>query len=164
MIRMFNEISGHKDNNLFQGHPNDVGFDIRSGETGMIPPRCSSGFIYTGLHLCLPPWLCGSIKARSGQLKIDITADGTIDPDYQGAIGIKLFNHHLCEPYRYKVGDRIAQLQFEIAPEAFFNRLAIVKGKYSVSFGKFAIVESENMDDWPITSRGARGFGSTGVQ
>ena len=65
---------------------------------------------------------------------------GTIDPDYRGEIGVKLWN--LGEVCRViEVGDRIAQLVF-----------AWVE-----------LPTLEPRDDLSPTERGAGGFGSTGT-
>ena len=67
---------------------------------------------------------------------------GVIDPDYRGNVGVLLVNHseeELC----IDVGDRIAQVICEKISTA--NLL-------------------ESTERLPATSRGAAGFGSTGVK
>jgi len=76
------------------------------------------------------------LAARQG---IDVFA-GVIDADYRGEIGVVLFNSGGM-PFLYDAGDRIAQLIIE--------RCWLM-----------APVEVEALDD---TTRGAGGFGSTGI-
>jgi dUTP pyrophosphatase len=63
-----------------------------------------------------------------------------IDYDYRGPVGVVLFNHG-SEPFEVKKGDRVAQLILE--------RICMAD-----------VVEVETLSE---TSRGAGGFGSTGV-
>lgn len=63
-----------------------------------------------------------------------------IDYDYRGPVGVVLFNHG-SEPFEVKKGDRVAQLILE--------RICMAD-----------VVEVESLSE---TSRGAGGFGSTGV-
>jgi len=97
----------------------------------------------TGLVLALPEGFEGQIRPRSGlALKHGVTvlnAPGTIDSDYRGEIGVLLVN--LGEsPFVVERGMRIAQMV--IAPVV---RARLVEG------------------DVPPSSRGAGGFGSTGL-
>ncbi|HEY1088595.1 MAG TPA: dUTP diphosphatase [Archangium sp.] len=100
--------------------------------------------IPTGLSLELPPGYEGQVRPRSGlALKQGLTclnSPGTIDADYRGEVGVILVNLSK-ERVVLKRGDRIAQLV--IAPTA-----------------QATLVEVEVLSD---TSRGAGGFGSTGV-
>ena len=68
------------------------------------------------------------------------TGAGVIDEDYRGNVMVLLFNHSEKD-FEVKKGDRVAQLVLEriVTPE---------------------VVVVEDLDD---TSRGAGGFGSTGV-
>lgn len=164
MIQMYNEIPEHKNNNLIQSYSYDVGFDIRAGQGGKIPPRTSSPLLYTGLHICFPCWLCGHIRSRSHQIQRDILTDGTIDPGYTGAIKVKLFNFSWSEPYQFEKGDRIAQLKIEIAPEGFFNEfLKMNQYQFNLDKCSFKIVEVSDMD-WLNTERNEKGFKSSGVK
>ena len=162
MIHQFNEIQEHKNNNLIKAHPYDVGYDVRAGEGGIIPPGTASGWIHTGLHVCFPIWLSGDMLPRSGQLSQNVMVAGTIDPTYHGAIGIKIFNHHKSNNYSFKAGDRIAQMKISIAPEGFFEALA--NGLVACGALDFGIIESEDMDEWGESQRGVNGFGSSGVK
>ena len=99
----------------------------------------------TGLALAIPPGWEGQVRPRSGlALKRGLTvlnAPGTIDADYRGELMVLLVNldsgEQVIEP-----GERIAQLV--IAPVA-----------------RAELVEVAELDS---TSRGAGGFGSTGLK
>ena len=156
MILQYNEIEEHKDNNLIKGKPDDFGYDVRAGEDGIISPGCSSDFIYTGLHVHMPPWIGATMKTRSGHMKLNLVVDGTIDPGYHGAIGIKIHNLDNLNEFRFKKGDRIAQIVFHVRPEGLINNLFDTRSI-------FGIAETMNMTDWPETDRGSKGFGHTGV-
>ena len=98
--------------------------------------------IPTGISVAIPSGFYGRIAPRSGlALKhgIDVLA-GVIDSDYRGEIGVILINHS-DKPFDIRHGDRIAQLILERAE-------------------RLPVVEVDDLDD---TSRGAQGFGSTGL-
>ncbi|MEP3244068.1 MAG: dUTP diphosphatase [Sneathiella sp.] len=98
----------------------------------------------TGLKIALPSGYEAQIRPRSGlALKKGITlpnTPGTIDADYRGEIGIIILNLG-DEPFVIERGDRIAQMI--VAP---------------VTTARW--VEVGHLDE---TTRGERGFGSTGV-
>jgi dUTP pyrophosphatase len=98
----------------------------------------------TGLRMAIPEGFEVQIRPRSGlALKHGITlpnAPGTIDSDYRGSLGVILMN---AGDQRFEIshGDRIAQMV--VAP--------VMRADF---------VEVQALDD---TTRGAGGFGSTGV-
>ncbi len=98
----------------------------------------------TGLSIALPAGHEGQVRPRSGlALKHGVTvlnAPGTIDEDYRGEVSVVLVNHG-AEPFRIEPGMRIAQLV--VAPVC-----------------KVHVEETGALDE---TSRGAGGYGSTGV-
>ena len=100
--------------------------------------------IATGVSLAIPHGFEGQVRPRSGlALKHGVTvlnAPGTIDSDYRGELKVLLINLG-CEPFVVRHGDRIAQLV--LAP--------VVRA---------AFADVPELDD---TSRGAGGYGSTGV-
>ncbi|NVN44094.1 dUTP diphosphatase [Asaia siamensis] len=108
---------------------------IRSGERALIP---------TGLRIGLPAGYELQIRPRSGlALKHGITlpnTPGTIDEDYRGEIGIIVLNTGK-EDFVISRGMRIAQAV--LAPVI-----------------RLTWVEVSELDE---TSRGAGGFGSTGI-
>jgi dUTP pyrophosphatase len=100
--------------------------------------------IKTGLFIALPVGYEAQVRPRSGlAAKHGITVlntPGTIDADYRGEIGVILVNLS-NEKFTIQDGDRIAQL--------------IIAQHEQVSWKEVDILED--------TSRGAGGFGSTGV-
>ncbi|MGX1790688.1 dUTP diphosphatase [Bosea sp. NPDC055332] len=98
----------------------------------------------TGLVLELPEGTEGQVRPRSGlALRHGVTllnTPGTIDADYRGEVKVILINHGQ-EVFTVEHGDRIAQLVVAAVLQA-------------------GIVEVEELSD---TTRGAGGFGSTGM-
>lgn len=116
----------------------------------MIPASRANGgtvdigraLIGTGIALSLPPGHVGRIGSRSGlsvTKNIEVGA-GWIDSDYRGEIKVELKNFSSQE-FVVEQGQRIAQLI--ILP--------------------IATPELEPVEDLPPSSRGADGFGSTGL-
>lgn len=113
----------------------DTIFTLEIGKRALIP---------TGLCFELPAGFEGQVRPRSGlALKHGITvlnSPGTIDADYRGEVSVLLINLGDV-PFQVTRGMRIAQLV--VAP---------------VTRGQF-----EERDTLSETSRGAGGYGSTGV-
>jgi dUTP pyrophosphatase len=99
----------------------------------------------TGLVLQLPPGFEAQVRPRSGlALRHGITvlnSPGTIDSDYRGELQVLLANLGQ-EPFAIARGERIAQLVVQRVEQARLIEVA----------------------DIAPTSRGAGGFGSTGVR
>ena len=113
----------------------DATVSIAPGSRALVP---------TGLTMALPDGFEAQVRPRSGlAAKHGITvlnSPGTIDADYRGEVKVLLIN--LSDTaFEISRGDRIAQLV--VAPVA-----------------RVALAEVEDLDD---TSRGAGGFGSTGI-
>lgn len=123
--------------------PEAAGADVRSVEAVTIPPG-GRAMVSTGLKCVIEHGWEIQVRPRSGlAFKQGVTilnGPGTIDSDYAGILGVLLVNHGDA-PFEVKVGDRIAQIV--VAP---------------VTQGEFGWA-----DDIRETSRGAGGFGSTGV-
>ena len=102
------------------------------------------GLVQTGLKLQLPEGYEAQVRPRSGlALKHGVTvlnAPGTIDADFRGEVGVVLVNHGDV-PFEITRGMRIAQLV--VAPVA-----------------RVILEEAQSLTD---TTRGAGGYGSTGV-
>ncbi len=100
--------------------------------------------IPTGIAIALPANYEAQVRPRSGlAFKSGVTvlnSPGTIDADYRGEIGVILINHGDAD-FVVERGMRIAQLI--IAP--------VQQGQWQV------------VDNLETTTRGAGGFGSTGV-
>jgi|SRR6476469_3551379 dUTP pyrophosphatase len=124
-------------------HTNDAGLDLFSLEELEIPAG-ESKLIHTGISIELPQGTEAQIRPRSGlALKHQITVlntPGTIDEGYRGEIGVILINHGK-NSFKVTKGMKIAQMV--IAPVIH--------------------VEVEEADNLSYTTRGANGFGSTGV-
>jgi dUTP pyrophosphatase len=96
------------------------------------------------LAIALPPGVEGQIRPRSGlALKYGVTvlnSPGTVDSDYRGEVQVILANFGTA-PFSVERGARVAQLVLAATLQA-------------------AICEVANLDE---TTRGVRGFGSTGT-
>ena len=142
-------IKIHMDNgceDLFprKAHEDDAAFDLRSRVDAVIPSGKIT-LVPTGVFMELPVGYEAQVRPRSGlALKHGITVlntPGTIDAGYRGEVGVILID---AGPADFTVarGDRIAQMVVQ--------KLADVE-----------LVAAEQLSD---TSRGAGGFGSTGVK
>lgn len=110
--------------------------------TATIGPS-SSKIIPTGLAFRPPPGHLVLICSRSGLASRSVfvsNAPGVVDPNYIGEIKVILFNGGL-EVFYVKHGDRIAQ--------------ALVT--------PFLACPLKEVESFPETTRGDRGFGSTGA-
>lgn len=107
---------------------------IASGETKMVG---------TGLSVAVPEGYFGAVFARSGLASKQgirpANCVGVCDSDYRGEYTVALHNDSAL-PSTISAGDRIAQLV--VMP--------------------FLEIEFDEVDELPITARGAGGFGSTG--
>ena len=123
-------------------HNNDSGLDLIAIEDVGIKSG-ESKLVRIGISIELPPNTEAQIRPRSGlALKHNITVlntPGTIDEGYRGEIGVILINHGKTS-FQVIQGMRIAQMV--IAP--------VIR------------VKIEEVDGLSDTTRGARGFGSTG--
>ena len=120
---------------LLAAVPADAPVPIAPGKWAAIP---------TGLVIAIPPGSEGQVRPRSGLAARHgisvLNSPGTIDADYRGEIQILLVNFG-TESFVVTRGLRIAQMV--IAPVL-----------------QAVITEVNNLD---ITTRGAGGFGSTGL-
>lgn len=126
--------------------PASAGMDIRANLTEPIVLKpLERAIVKTGLFIELPLGYEAQVRPRSGlAAKKGITVlntPGTIDADYRGEIGVILVNLS-SEEFVVENGERIAQL-------------VIAKHERAEWF------EVEELTE---TSRGAGGFGSTGVK
>ena len=131
--------SGHSEQSagldLAAATPEGEPLTLAPGERVLIP---------TGFAMELPPGFEGQIRPRSGlALNHGVTvlnAPGTIDSDYRGEMKVLLINHG-AEPYPVTRGARIAQLVVS----------------------RFEPITPGETDELSGTSRGDKGFGSTGL-
>jgi len=121
-----------------------AGFDLSSAEPDFVLAPGERRLVATGLAVEIPPGIEGQVRPRSGlALRHGITmpnAPGTIDSDYRGEVRVILQNLG-TEPVTIARGDRIAQLVF---------------ARYETP----EIVDATELEQ---STRGAGGFGSTGV-
>ena len=122
-----------------------AGLDLHAAvEATLTLSPCDRAAVPTGLVLAIPAGFEGQVRARSGwahQFGLALTNGvGTIDADYRGEVRVLVVNLGR-QDVRIERGDRIAQLV--IAPVV---RAQFVEGAVDA------------------TSRGAGGFGSTGLR
>jgi dUTP pyrophosphatase len=132
---------------LPERHGSAAGLDlvaaIPAGAPVVIAPGARAA-IPTGLAFVLPSWMEGQIRPRSGlALHHGVTvlnSPGTLDSDYRGEVHVILVNLG-SEPFAVERGMRIAQLVLSTIVQTGIHEVA-------------------SLDD---TTRGVRGFGSTGT-
>tara|TARA_B100000809_G_scaffold232465_1_gene248415 strand:- start:31003 stop:31434 length:432 start_codon:yes stop_codon:yes gene_type:complete len=122
-----------------------AGMDLRANiENAITLKPLERAIIKTGLFIALPIGFEAQVRPRSGlAAKKGITvlnSPGTVDADYRGEIGVILVNLS-NEEFIVNDGERIAQL--------------IIAKHERVNWKEVKILSE--------TSRGAGGFGSTGV-
>lgn len=122
-----------------------AGMDLRANLSEAITLKpLERTLVKTGLFMELPVGFEAQVRPRSGlALKKGITvlnSPGTIDADYRGEIGVILINLS-NEDFVIENGERIAQLVI----------------------AKYEQAEFIEVNELSETSRGAGGFGSTGV-
>ena len=126
-------------------HEGDAGMDLYSIKDDVINPL-EWKLIPTGLVVELPENTELQVRSKSGiALKNGVfvlNSPGTVDENYRGELGVILYNLNKNEPFVIKKGQKIAQAV--IANVEYVNTLE---------------VEEISMS----TSRGAGGFGSSGL-
>ena len=118
-----------------------AGYDLYSAEEITLNAKTRQA-ISTEIAILVPSGTYGRIAPRSGlalKHSIDIGA-GVGDEDYRGPIKVILINHGK-DDFKVKVGDRIAQLILEC----------------------IVTPDREMVNSLPESTRGDKGFGSTGV-
>ena len=119
-----------------------AGLDLRADESVHLEPM-QRALVPTGLAMAIPLGFEGQVRPRSSlALERGVTclnSPGTIDSDYRGEVGVILINlgDHAVDLPR---GERIAQLVI-----AHVEQVTI-----------------SEVEELPVTERGAGGFGSTG--
>lgn len=118
-----------------------AGFDLSSAYDITVPAK-GKALIKTDIAIAIPENTYARIAPRSGLAHKNFidTGAGVIDYDYRGNVGVILFNHS-DNDFEVKRGDRIAQLILE----------------------RISMAEAVEVEDLDNTTRGAGGFGSTGV-
>lgn len=119
-----------------------AGFDLAAAEDVVVKAN-GKAIVKTGLRIAIPENTYARIAPRSGlavKHLINVGA-GVVDFDYRGEVGVVLFNHGQ-EDFAVAVGDRIAQLILQ----------------------KVLMAPCIKVEELDTTTRGASGFGSTGVR
>lgn len=126
-------------------HQDDAGADLLSAEGFTLQPG-ERRLVPTGLAVAVPEGWVGLVHPRSGlAVKHGVSvanSPGTIDPGYRGEVKVLLINTDSSRPITFSRGDRIAQLVLQEVAQAQFSPV----------------------DELPETTRGAAGFGSSGVK
>jgi dUTP pyrophosphatase len=125
-----------------RGSVNAAGYDLTSVDFARIQPG-ERVLINTGLSLAIPEGYFGNICPRSGlALNHGIcVGGGIIDSDYRGQIKVLLINSDRQRDFLVEPGTKIAQLIF-------------------IKHGIFNFVRAQTL---PLTDRGCKGFGSSGM-
>ncbi|MGB4778038.1 dUTP diphosphatase [Microbacterium sp.] len=126
-------------------HPGDAGADLVATEAVHLEPG-ERALVGTGVRIALPEGFVAFVVPRSGLAARHgitiVNAPGTVDAGYRGEIRVSLLNTDLHASYDVSVGDRIAQVIVMPVPRVRFTPV----------------------EELPQSSRGERGFGSTGYQ
>jgi len=121
----------------------DAGHDLRAVEPAEIAPG-ERALVPTGIAIALPPGTEAQVRPRSGLARQHgvtvLNSPGTVDADYRGEIQVLLINHG-DEPLAITRGMRIAQLVV----------------------AQVTRIELQEVAELDRTTRGVRGFGSTGA-
>jgi dUTP diphosphatase len=122
------------------GHPGDAGLDLFS----VVDRELRPGEVFavpTGIQVAIPDGHVGLVWDKSGvSLQGVHRLAGVVDSGYRGEVQVVMINLGAA-PFAVNKGMKIAQM--------------LVQPVAAVS-----VVEAESLDD---TSRGQRGFGSTGL-
>ena len=125
-------------------HEGDAGVDVRSTIDCVIEPF-ERFVVPTGVAFAIPEGYAGLVIPRSGLAAKHgisiVNAPGLIDSGYRGEIKVVLINLDAKKPFEIKTGDRIAQIMF-------------------TPYAQACLEQQATLDE---TSRGADGFGSSGV-
>ncbi len=125
-------------------HPGDAGVDLFSRIDVLLRPG-ERATVPTGIAISLPLGWAAFVQPRSGLAANHgitiVNTPGLIDSSYRGEIKVILLNTDSKFSFQVKRGDKIAQMVVQQVGE----------------------IEWEEVDELDPTSRGERGFGSTGV-
>lgn len=123
----------------------DAGADIRSTIDIVIEPL-SKAIVPCGFCVAIPCGYAGLVLPRSGLAANHgitvLNSPGLIDSGYRGEIKAVLYNADPSNSFKVNAGDRIAQFMIIKVPEVLFE----------------PVTELEE------STRGSKGFGSTGVK
>ncbi len=125
-------------------HPGDAGIDLRSTESIELKPF-ERALVPCGFSLAIPQGYAGYVIPRSGlAIKNGISivnAPGLIDSNYRGEIKVIIIN---LDPHN----------SFTISPQDRIGQLVILETP---------LMEFREVNELEDSSRGAQGFGSSGI-
>ena len=125
-----------------RAYDGDAGLDLAACEHVELAPG-ERAVVGTGLAVAIPDGYAGFVQPRSGLAARHgisvVNAPGLIDAGYRGEVRVVLLNTDPAATFVVEPGMRIAQLVVLRAPE----------------------VELAEVDELPVSERGARGFGSS---
>jgi len=126
-----------------RAYAGDAGLDLAACERHELGPG-ERAIVGTGLAVAIPEGHAGFVQPRSGlAAKHGLTivnTPGLVDEGYRGELRVVLLNTDAREAFVIEPGMRIAQLVVLEVPE----------------------LELVERDELPVTTRGARGHGSSG--
>ncbi|HEY6150021.1 MAG TPA: dUTP diphosphatase [Gaiellaceae bacterium] len=126
-----------------RAYPGDAGLDLAACERRELGPG-ERAVVGTGLAVAIPDGYAGFVQPRSGLADEHgitiVNAPGLIDSGYRGELKVILLNTDQSQHFVIEPGMRIAQLVVLEVPE----------------------LELVERDELPVTTRGARGHGSSG--
>ena len=147
----------------------DAGIDLVACESIVLAPGQRAA-VSAGIRVALPPGLEGQVRPRSGRALNEgltvVNTPGTIDPGYRGPVKVVLLN----------AAAAVEEADFDGPAEDLATRLKrglalrsvhIARGERiaQLVFARFerpTIIITPELDE--DTTRGAGGFGSTGVE
>ncbi len=125
-------------------HDGDAGLDLYAAEDLTLAPM-QRALLPTGVAVAIPDGHAGFVQPRSGLAIRNglsfVNTPGLIDSHYRGEIKLVVINLDPTEPLDIQRGERVAQLVIQRVERA----------------------ELREVDDLDYTTRGDRGFGSTGL-
>ncbi len=152
-----------------KAHATDSGFDLFANEYVIIEPG-ETKVIKTGIAIKLPLGYEAQVRPRSGitsktKLRVQL---GTIDNDYTGEIGIIVDNvksKKFASYPRYAAPIFVEDKDYHITKEVYQEPIKIKKGDKlaQLVIAPIPEVQAYEFTDTPVTERGDKGFGSTGV-
>ena len=125
-----------------RAYPGDAGLDLAACERVELAPG-ERAVVSTGIAVAVPEGYAGFVQPRSGLAARHgvtiVNAPGLIDSGYRGEIRVVLLNTDSSETFVAEPGERVAQLVVLLVPG----------------------LELVEVDELPVSERGARGFGSS---
>jgi dUTP pyrophosphatase len=126
-----------------RAHSGDAGLDLCAAADVILQPG-ERATVPTGIALAIPSGHAGFVQPRSGTAARQglgvVNSPGLIDAGYRGEVHVVLINLDPKDPIEIRRGDKIAQLVVLAVPG----------------------IDVREVSELPASTRGERGFGSTG--